>query len=752
MLDRAWIGAPRRTSRGAHRPRVECLEGRSLLTAGIAPINGTISVTQGLGTQVPLNGTVGGATQQSFSVQSSNTDIQATAAQGDFLTLTVTHTAANSSDVSFGGTMTFQLFNDLTPNTVATIESIVNSGFYVNTANQLFRVASGFPDASHFIIQGGSINNNGTGSSGQPGTPFADEYNTQLVFSGAGQLAMANAGADTNDSQFFITTGSPTSLNFSHAIFGQLVADPNNILTQMTQVATTTNSNLVFNGQPEKSLPINPITITAAAISKTGPNGTIHINAANASAGETSTITVTATDPSTNTTATQTFPVTVVAQTQTERPFLNNLPGTQTVATVATNTSNGTAQPTPVFQQTVGLNQPDIFLIPAVNPTPGTTINYVVEGGVSTTSSGSTFVSTIQNATATVDQKTGVVTVTPNQGFSGTINFLVGVGAGSAPATPSPSNYNFHWVQLTVNSSSANVNLPPIALPATQSVKVNTPTTIQLQGNTANPKTGQTLQFALVTQPTHGTVSNFNPQTGALTYTPASDFAGNDSLQFQVSAVGSGASNPPLTSNVATVNITVANASTGAVRLINDVLLVTPRPRTDKKGNTIVLNQIADPTTPGGSLVQVTINGVVDAEEPSTSSLVQIVVFGAKTKDTIIVSPNLDGAIPVTLDGGHGGKNVLVGGAGPTREHGWFGHNVLVGGTGPNELIGRAGRVVFRPSTATRTIFAGVPHPGPRHFNSPPGGTFFKFKNGRLIPVPTPPVQLARVSQKTRTG
>jgi hypothetical protein len=80
---------------------------------------------------------------------------------------------------------------------------------------------------------------------------------------------------------------------------------------------------------------------------------------------------------------------------------------------------------------------------------------------------------------------------------------------------------------------------------------------------------------------------------------------------------------------------------------------------------------------------------------------------------------------------------VLKGGGGFTREHGWFGFSTLIGGPGPNELIGRAGQVRFRPSSATDLIFAGVPHRRTPMLNpTPPGGTFYVYKNGRLIPVP----------------
>jgi cyclophilin family peptidyl-prolyl cis-trans isomerase len=70
------------------------------------------------------------------------------------------------------------------------------------------------------VAQGGAPNPDGTGNSGQPGTPFADEFVQQLTFTDtgtqqqpAGQLAMANAGPNTNDVQFFVTTGAPTFLD-----------------------------------------------------------------------------------------------------------------------------------------------------------------------------------------------------------------------------------------------------------------------------------------------------------------------------------------------------------------------------------------------------------------------------------------------------------------------------------------------------------------------------------------------------------
>jgi peptidyl-prolyl cis-trans isomerase A (cyclophilin A) len=71
-----------------------------------------------------------------------------------------------------------------------------------------------------FMIQGGDPAGNGTGG---PGYKFGDEFNADFTFDAAGVLAMANAGPNTNGSQFFITHGPQPSLNFGYSIFGHLV-------------------------------------------------------------------------------------------------------------------------------------------------------------------------------------------------------------------------------------------------------------------------------------------------------------------------------------------------------------------------------------------------------------------------------------------------------------------------------------------------------------------------------------------------
>ena len=169
----------------------------------------------------------------------------------------------------------------------------------------------------------------------------------------------------------------------------------------------------------------------------------------------------------------------------------------------------------------------------------------------------------------------------------------------------------------------------------------------------------------------------------------------------------------------------------------NDVLVVTPLPRTDHGTDNIEISQQAGSTVSGGQKIVVLVNGVPDLIQPPANSLLQIIVFGGKASTDIQVDPNVSPTIPITLDGGHGGQNVIQAGAGPTREHGWFGHTLLIGGTGSDALIGRKGFVRFKPTTTTNLIYAGEIKPRFSHRTVAPSGTFYRFVKGRLVPVLT---------------
>lgn len=88
-----------------------------------------------------------------------------------------------------------------------------------------------------FMIQGGDPTGTGRGGSSIWGKPFEDEFSDELLFDKKGLLAMANAGANTNGSQFFITTAKTPWLNNHHTIFGE-VTDGYDVVEKIQGVKT----------------------------------------------------------------------------------------------------------------------------------------------------------------------------------------------------------------------------------------------------------------------------------------------------------------------------------------------------------------------------------------------------------------------------------------------------------------------------------------------------------------------------------
>jgi cyclophilin family peptidyl-prolyl cis-trans isomerase len=123
------------------------------------------------------------------------------------------------------GPIAVELFDDDAPKTVENFRSLAGKGFYEGVI--FHRV---IPD---FMIQGGDPT--GTGSGG-PGYTFEDEFNERKVVRGA--LAMANAGPNTNGSQFFIVTADACPwLDGKHTVFGQ-VTDGMDVVDTISAVDT----------------------------------------------------------------------------------------------------------------------------------------------------------------------------------------------------------------------------------------------------------------------------------------------------------------------------------------------------------------------------------------------------------------------------------------------------------------------------------------------------------------------------------
>ncbi len=127
------------------------------------------------------------------------------------------------------GTIELELYPDIAPLAVENFMTHIKNGYYNGVAfHRIIR---------DFMIQGGDPTETGRGGKSIWGKAFKDEYKNK-TFDKFGVLAMANAGAHTNGSQFFITTKETPWLNGRHTIFGQATKGSFATLKKLNDVAT----------------------------------------------------------------------------------------------------------------------------------------------------------------------------------------------------------------------------------------------------------------------------------------------------------------------------------------------------------------------------------------------------------------------------------------------------------------------------------------------------------------------------------
>lgn len=139
------------------------------------------------------------------------------------MTIDVNKTYTATFKMAKGGEFVAELFDDQAPKTVNNFVFLARQGYYNGTT--FHRVIDGF------MAQGGDPT--GTGSGG-PGYQFEDEFSDELTFDKPGLLAMANAGPNTNGSQFFITYAPTPHLNGLHTIFG-LITEGMDVVNGLTR-------------------------------------------------------------------------------------------------------------------------------------------------------------------------------------------------------------------------------------------------------------------------------------------------------------------------------------------------------------------------------------------------------------------------------------------------------------------------------------------------------------------------------------
>ncbi len=194
---------------------------------------------------VPITASSANGRALSFTITSStNAIVTVPHTNNPFWKLSVVQAAAASAPGAFStpfrggsrtvtnmGDLTFLLLPEYAPHAVSVVQGLSAAGFY--TSNTIFhRVIAGF------MNQGGDPLTNGMGG---PVFRYDDEFNPQAIFSGKGQLALANSGPDSDGSQFFVTVAPYRYGDLQYTVFGQLVRGFN-VLSNINSTATDTNS------------------------------------------------------------------------------------------------------------------------------------------------------------------------------------------------------------------------------------------------------------------------------------------------------------------------------------------------------------------------------------------------------------------------------------------------------------------------------------------------------------------------------
>jgi cyclophilin family peptidyl-prolyl cis-trans isomerase len=299
----------------------ESLENRQLLsTVGLSSIP-TVTVPAGASVLVALNGSDSGNTVK-FGVTSSNPT-----------QVTPTLMPSTNQSVQFNianyGSMTYQLFDNLTPTTASHIEALVNGGYY--NGDFIYRAETG----SFALIQGGNqvptISNGTVTGFHQIKTTLPtgvaatinEEFNPDLSYTTAGALAMARSSSpNSSGTEFFMTDGPTPTLDYAYSLFGFQTLGTS-VLKALDALPTINDNGINYLS--------TPIEITSASIVTDTQDGVLMLRAPSAASGS-YTVSVTAYD-GTNTPTTQSFTVNVVAPTSngaTANPWASKTPAAPT--------------------------------------------------------------------------------------------------------------------------------------------------------------------------------------------------------------------------------------------------------------------------------------------------------------------------------------------------------------------------------------------------------------------------------------
>ncbi len=309
-------------------------------------------------------------------------------------------------DMKGYGDMVYELFEQRAPTASGRVISLATNpdgNFYNDII--FHRVTP------NFVIQAGDPT--GTGTSGSTLGQFDDDFHPDLQHNREGVLSFAKAGDDTNNSQFFVTETASRFLDFNHSVFGQLV-EGFDVREAISQASTAETRETGTSQKPDINVTIETIEVFSDL-----ENSLVMLKPTGSGTGTTN-VTFTVTDQDGNTHS-ETIQVSVISDNANSQPFLNP------VTTPSTSPINTAAQ--------LQLSSVDVE---------GDAVTYFAQS-LSGSSSG----------TVSVNSTSGLVTVTPAAGFSGTIDVVVGVRPGPGVLGNSPTDQDTQRVSFTFEGEPA---------------------------------------------------------------------------------------------------------------------------------------------------------------------------------------------------------------------------------------------------------------------------------------------------------
>ena len=281
------------------------------------------------------------------------------------------------------------------------------------------------------------------------------------------------------------------------------------------------------------------------------------------------------------------------------------------------------------------------------------------------------------------NQMTGELTYTPNNNFFGSDSFTFKVIDSQGLESTETAAVSINVKEVTLPP----VNNPPVAVDKTMETNSNTPVSITLEGRDIDQ--GDTINsFTIISNPTNGQISNFNSNTGTLTYTPNNNYAGQDSFTFKVTD-----SRGLQSTNVGVISITVKSP---------------PPPNNEQ------------PPLPLPSSVCTDSDNSSKNKPKGTQGNDDLV--GTSQRDTITGlggNDRFNGCSGDDTLNGNSGNDGIAGGPDDDNLHGNEGNDYLQGDTGSDSLYGNEGNDIFIGNEDRDRFFCGSGNDKILDFNYP---------------------------------